>query len=380
MPLSQDDRIAISKKVVSIPKENERIDEAITALDAQVTTLTKEDTGNKNIVEDKNVLINLYQVELGLYDGKLRTSLVEADFTNSSNKVKNNPFFPNDPALTTLPGIADGLWKGLVPYSQTKAIGEKDKGETLGTVAPNEIALIAVVQGFITAANSSATITNGIIWRDFLNDTLIPAIPTNIQDPDATRSTENDAARTDATDTVATIGPSYPSFPTGWQNLVNARLSFINTTRIPQIEGYLGTITQDYSSGAITAKTGLYGERFTFIDARLNLAAGSNSKKIGINNSKKAQQQIKDTNVQTLTGYQAVMTASLFRGPGQWTTKIHVTDPSGFAASDSVYFVADKQQEVAATIVSVSGTLVELDVSVPKKYRDSEYARLYKIL
>lgn len=122
MALSKEDRIAISKKLVKIPRENKTAEEIKVILEEGRIDSQKRDTANKNLQDSKTILINPYQRELTTYDGNVRTELAEQDVQNGADKVFQNFFYPNDPQ-TPLPNISDGVWKNFPPFSGSKAIG-----------------------------------------------------------------------------------------------------------------------------------------------------------------------------------------------------------------------------------------------------------------
>ena len=144
---------------------------------------------------------------------------------------------------------------------------------------------------------------------------------------------------------------------------------------------YLGAINQDFAgSGSIVAATGLFGKRFRIIDMRLNLMAGSLNKLKGLEKGQAAQEELKGSNDSAAIALASVISASGFRAPASNTKTIHVLDGSLFSISDSVYVVANTQEEITATILSISTNTIFLDVKIPKKYRQNDGARLYKVL
>ena len=123
MALTQAQRIEISKKIVDIPRLNAGLDNIKNSLEIQRVKLENEDNGNKSLMDDVTALINLYQSETAKLDGNVRTELTEQDMIDSANKKKQNFFFPNDNLVPT-PSIPDGIWKFLVPFSGSVAIGK----------------------------------------------------------------------------------------------------------------------------------------------------------------------------------------------------------------------------------------------------------------
>lgn len=454
MALTQADRISISKKIVDIPRQDAAADKTKETLAETKAEFTEQDTANQGLVTSQDTLINGYQDELGRYDGLERTELSEQDFQDSVNRVKNNPFFPNDPQLP-LPNLPDGVWVNFIPYALTKATGKKfdesqDSIQKEQDLIDDVLAAVSAVEAFgdvtrstgeecisgscsLPAYNNATDCTNNggtwnpststiqsdaamqaagtdlinavQAWEDFVNGT-IPVIVTT--DTDATRSSENTTSLNDANNVISEIDswqalPDYATHSatdcTAFNNIdvnlldqskfrddsldiikdeLTARQAFI-TTRISQLEGYLGDVVQDLNDGSFTP-TGFYGDRFRFIDLRLNAVGGSLTRLKGLEAGEKAQDQFKQANANAAAAYSSVLEAVAFRSPAVNSTSIHVLDASAFSPGDSVYVVSDTQAEISATIDSIDGNRVILDTPIPEKYRHTELARLYKVL
>jgi hypothetical protein len=160
---------------------------------------------------------------------------------------------------------------------------------------------------------------------------------------------------------------------------IAARTAF-KDTRKTQLNNYLGSVAQDIGTGDVTSSSGFYGTRFKIINLRLNLLAGTLNALVGSEGGISAQEQSKKLNQDAEDVYNEQMAASIFTAPAAGTKIIHVQDASRFAVSDSVYVMADTQSEISATIDAIDGNMVTLSVSVPKKYRQDDNARLYKVL
>lgn len=160
-----------------------------------------------------------------------------------------------------------------------------------------------------------------------------------------------------------------------------ARAMFI-ATRLSELVAptYLGSVTQDLTTGAIQAADGFYGSRFRIIDMRLNLMAGSLNKALGLAKSISAQNELKGSNASATIALADVVSATAFRAPASGSPTIHVLDGSLFTAGDAAYVAANSQDEIAVNIISVSGNTIFLDTKIPKKYRQNDGARLYKEL
>jgi hypothetical protein len=144
---TSDQRIAMSSKIVSIPLENQIVDETLLLMNAQIQKMQDEDSSNKLLGDSKDALINPYQNEAVRYDGNIRTVLTETEYQNSSKKTLGNVFFPNNPQIV-LPSLPDGVYKAIIPFSNTYAVG-KNYNESY-TTTRKESDIISDIQAKIT--------------------------------------------------------------------------------------------------------------------------------------------------------------------------------------------------------------------------------------
>jgi hypothetical protein len=457
MALSQEDRLAISKKIVAIPLQNAASDTITAQIETEKQKAQKEDDANKKLLDDVNVYVHGYQYELERYDGNGRNQLLEQDLVDAANRKLRNFFFPNDPQ-TPLPSLPDGVWKNFIPFSGSKALG-KLYAETYTPITKeqdliNDInAKIAVVESFSnitrsTGQSCNATGTcslpsyttqptcvgNGGMWTagpDFIgNDAAMQTAATNLinaiqtwenfingtfsvvvtTDTEPTRSAQNIASKADITNSISIINTwqALPSFdtthgqttcagfnsynvalldPTKFRaaellpvkNEITARQAFI-TTRMSELNTNLGSIVQDMSNGDLTTATGFYGQRIRIIDTRLNAMGGSLTKLKGLERGQAAQEQAKKANDNAALVYTSVIRATAFRAPATGSPVVHVLDSTGFSPGNAVYIAAENQEEISTTIVSISGNSITLADAIPQKYRQNEFARLYKVL
>ena len=147
MSLSQNDRISISKKVVSIPKLIQNATNIKAILNVNLVPAQNADTANKNLMDYATLLINQYQLEAATLDGNVRTQMVEQNVLDSANHVIGNYFNQNQPQVAT-PGLPSGLWSMFTPYSGNLAIG-KNYAEVY-TTTTKEPDLITAINGYIT--------------------------------------------------------------------------------------------------------------------------------------------------------------------------------------------------------------------------------------
>lgn len=425
--------------------QNATADTISAQIEAEKQKALKEDNANKSLLDNVNVLVHAYQAEYERYDGNGRNQLLEQDLIDAANRKLRNYFFPNDPQ-TPLPSLPDGVWKNFISFSGSKAIG-KSYTEAYSVVTKEQDlinainAQITIIEGLVAATRSSgdeiAVVTNptpppatievkqssttmqnaatAMItavqnWENFLNATYA-LVPTALIDPDASRTTENNASRADITNAISIINtwqayqnfdtvtvtpitaaafnafPASSFFPSKFRatemqplkNEITARQAFI-TTRMTQLSGHLGAIVQDMSNGDLTTATGFYGQRIRIIDTRINAMGGSLTKLKGLERGQAAQDQAKKSNDNAALVYTSVMLATGFRAPATGNSTIHVLSAAGFSIGNTVYICADNQEEIQTTITNIQGNAVTLAVDIPQKYRQNEFARLYKVL
>jgi hypothetical protein len=459
MALTQDERIALSKKIIDIPRENAQADLIKDQINEGLIKAQNQDSANKSLQDDKTSLINGYQLEITRYDGNTRTTVLEQDIIDSANKIKQNAFFPNDLSIP-LPSVADGVWKNFIPFSRGKAIG-KNYLEVYPSVIQKEQDLINIINGYIStmetysgigrSTGQKCTTTSGScslpiyttqptcvagggIWTAgsdvIAADPLIQATATSLvtaindwktfiqatdaviitTDPNSTRQNQNNISKNNISSTVVVINnwSALPNFDTSHgqttcvgfnsydpnllaatkfrsaelqliKNQITNRANFI-VTRISEINVNLGSINQDMSNGSLISASGLYGDRLRIIDLRLNLMSGSLNKVYAIQRGQGAQDELKSSNANALLVYSSVMVASAFKAPSIGSDKIHLESITGLNVGDSVYVVAEDQQEISADILAISGLMVTLNKVIPQKYTRSNRSRLYKIV
>lgn len=164
---------------------------------------------------------------------------------------------------------------------------------------------------------------------------------------------------------------------TALTNALNSRLSFI-TTRLSQLGTNLGSITQDVNNGAITASSGLYGLRYSFLVLRLGALDGSLTQLAGLTVTKNAQESIIESTKTNTATYQTIVPTSAFKADANGTAVIHLLSTDAFSPGDTVFISAEEQPELQRAIKSINNGAVTLNDLVPAKYRASELARMYK--
>lgn len=439
--LTQQQRIELSKKIVSIPKQIQ----AAQLAQQQITTIEIPkaidlDNGNKQIVEQRKPSIDGYQAELQMLDGNGRTVLVEQDFIDASERKLGNLFFYNRQDTPT-PSNPDGTWKNLLPFLLGAGIGrnyqesfnpvqkeqdlidlfnsavasfellhpmERSTGQraiTNPTPPPADL-----IQTYPAAQTGLASITSAINQYVTFLTTQSGLVYT--LDQNVTRQTQSVAAKNYIDNTIKPaleLWLTYNDFNTGHgqttssgfyayntallqptkgnpiqldvlKAAIAARKVFVDSTRIPQLTSYLGTVAQNVSTGEITSQSGLYGERSFGIVLRLNSIGGSLSAIKGLESAVKAQQNIIDSGNLAQQGYNLLIKVGALIAPASNNGIIHIKNASDFSAGDSVFVCGDGQAELSGTVTAVSGTRIDLDFSVPQKYAPSNNSRIYKLV
>jgi hypothetical protein len=284
MPLNKQDRIQLSAKLTNIPDEKKEVDKSIAVISKALTEAEAKDAPNKKIIEEKNILINLYQNEFKLLDGNNRTELNENVFLNSAQRKVPNSFFPNRPGVT-LPSIPSGVWINYTPFSRTHAIGKNENEvyssklskyeektitdinsiinliQTTANIAQRATGKKGETTGFCskTGSTQSECIANGGVWtpgpdifvenpivQDFLNNikTLVQDwedilnnqknILSSISDSNSERTAGNLDAISDINNTISIIN--------SWQSVRD----FDTTTSLPSTISSFNSLTESY--------------------------------------------------------------------------------------------------------------------------------------
>jgi hypothetical protein len=438
MALSQDDRIAISKAFAAAPAEIAQIEANRAQILIARTELEKKDLANKGLVDRVTVLIDPYQVELGLKNGNLHSLLTETVQQDAAKRKIGNFLFPNE-SNVPLPSVPDGAWKFFGPFFGSYGIG-KQKLEVYGLVSPNEQQLITdmnaqiaileaatliqrttgqsctagtpdVVAAYATVQTAMTTlVTKATQWQTNLNSSLTALADIVAVDTNAGRITAKNTEQTSINTALSGIAVwlAYPNFNTshgqttcagfngynaallaptkGYTTQLNAFKTIITnrtsqvTTRIAEVSGYLGTVTQSSITGDITGGSGFYLDRAYAINLRLHAMGGSLSALISADKSIEALNQFKKNKEDAIIVYQGVMTVSLMKAPANGTNTLHLKDVTGLAVGNQVYLITETQPEIPLTIQAINGTMITVDKQISQSYRESELGRVYKLL
>jgi len=439
MALSKDERIAISKKIVSIPIENKNSDNTTKQLEAVLVDAQTKDTSNKGLIERLDPKINSYQNEKEILDGATLLELSEQNIVDAANKKLQNFFFPND-STVPLPSVPDGIWKNFQSFSGTVAIGRKYTEDN--DTQDNEQQAIVDILALIATAESNTDVTR--VTGESCTTEPIPPPPTdtvdddpviqqllvdlkarvdNLQsfhvlqkaaisgnpDTDSGNQVENQTADDDIDNNITpalTTWEAYQDFdPQGGTSCTSFNSIDINTladtklkpamlsalktaiqtrqtfvaTRVSQIAGNLGGVTQA-ANGDINATTGFYGERFRLIELRLNLMNGSLNTVTGLTKAIDAQGQAKKSNENAAIAYSSVISVSSITSKTNGSRYVNVKDASIFSIKDVVYIKAVGKPEIQTSIVGKVGNRLEVAKNITQGYNLENLGRVYKDL
>lgn len=160
---------------------------------------------------------------------------------------------------------------------------------------------------------------------------------------------------------------------------ITARESFL-ITRDGELLVNLGDITQN-TDGSIASQSGLYGDRYTALDLRINLIGGFLSSQFGGELGQRAQSENIDNNNAALALYETNLKVSKFLSAGTETAIIHVKDNTEFNSLDNVFIVSDTQPELSAQVLAkVGANQIILDINISNRYNDVDNSRIVKDL
>ena len=157
-----------------------------------------------------------------------------------------------------------------------------------------------------------------------------------------------------------------------------ARSTFVSS-RITQLQGYFGTLSQNLSTGDVTG-SGLYYERYQFLKLRLNLLGGSLTALKGFERAVTAQDEQKTSIADAKSTYSSVMVCSALAAPANGTKYLTLKSAEGLSVGDSIFIVTDTQEEIVRGIQQIDGNRLLLNQEVSPRYLESDFGRVYKLL
>lgn len=156
MPLSQQDRITFSLKIVSSDTEIKGLNAAKAQLQVEIDKAQALDDANNRLITPITTLINGYQSEFNLIDGNVRSTFTEQDIQDSAAKKLGNFFFPNNVQLS-IPDLAsvNNIWTKMKPFAMAYGVG-KNYSQAYGS-GPSELSMISALIAEINSAISTYT-------------------------------------------------------------------------------------------------------------------------------------------------------------------------------------------------------------------------------
>jgi hypothetical protein len=375
----QADRISFSSYQVLAPSQIKSIQQAQATLTAQIAQSQALDTANDNLFAPVNTLVTQYQNEFNYIDGNTRTTITEQNITDAANRVLNNFFFPNNTQNSVGPLAPNNIWTQTMPFAMCAGIGLPYSGTFPTPSSTGENELITVILAYVSDPGSGVLdpIVNNYI-ATLNNESTALAANT---DTNSGNQAQNTAAANNISNVILPALNSYISSPnfTALQIAVNTRKTFI-TTRISQLGTILGSITQNISNGSITASSGLYGQRYGYMNLRLNALNGSLTILANLQAANNAQNSTISNIQANSTTYYGILPTSGFQSSANGTASVSLINASFVSPGDSVYVTADNQIEMQLAVKAVAGNSVTLSSAVPSKYTTASNVRLYKDL
>jgi hypothetical protein len=297
---------------------------------------------------------------------------------NAGGTCSLGPSYPTQAAcLAAMP--TPGVWTPGPDVISSYAAVQTLKTNLVAAVNAYKTFLLTMVAGIVTNDTNGANQTLNTTAINNINNIIVPAVNTWLAYVDFnTAHSQTTCAGFNAYDSNL-LAPTklHSTQLAALQTAVNTRASFV-ATRTSQVSGFLGTIVQDLATGELSSQTGLYGKRYGFLLLRLHALDGSLSKLKSLQNGKGAQDSIKVNITNTKNTYMSILPTSLLKAPGNATSSITLVDTSFLSAGDTVYLMAEGQEELLRAVKSVSNDTVILNDIVPEKYRAAEKGRLYK--
>lgn len=435
------ERILFSKRIVMADLEVAAIEQSKNSILQQKQEYIKVDNANKNLLTPVNNLIDIYHNELGRYTGIFRLSLTEPIIQNAASLNVGNELFPNDINSTPPSILPKKTWVHVKPFALNRLVGKQyletypatdlnaeihkinDAISTISTITAEPLINRVTGQKCVTTMPGPTytiqTYAGMHTWLNGLKNvvthlqsyvaTTVSAIHTSDTDP--TRAAQASAAVSNANTFLAALSTwmAYPDFNTshgqttcpGFNSYnpallgntklqltplnvltaaLNNRLTFLNTTRVPQIDGYLGSLSQDMNTGEVTG-SGFYLQRYNFLLLRLNRLGGSLFKVKGSDTAINAQIGLQSAAQNDKNTYSTLLRVTTLTAPSNGTNAVVIKDSSGFSVGDSVYLVSDSQDELFAKITAIEpNNRLRLSIDIPPTYFPAEMARIYKVI
>jgi len=270
-------------------------------------------------------------------------------------------------------------------WTPTETIENYPAVQTLGAN------LASAVNSLVTQLNLEVTALNAISDPNstnqaqntaalaYINSTLLPALNTWLAYPTFNPTSGLSTCAAFNSYPASSLAPTqlYSTQLAALSSAINARATFLSTTRTSQLNTVLGTITQNITTGLFSG-SGLYFNRFNFMNLRLNLLTGS----LTILTS---DQQVLSTQTtmianlnQQIATYQSVCPTVLLSASGNGTPVVSLASSVGFNVGDTVYIASNSQPELQFAVKSINGSSMNLSSLLPTKYTTLDQVRIYR--
>ena len=295
----------------------------------------------------------------------------------SAGGTCSNPSYTDQPTCVLNGGIWTPGSDAIISFPEVQTL----KTDLVNTINSLKALLLAEVAIIVTDdADSGRQAQNNAAIND-INNAIIPALDSWLAYADFNTAHGQTTCAGFNSYNANLLAPTklHSTELSALQTALNTRLTF-DSTRLGQLNTYLGTIAQDITTGEITSSSGFYGQRYSFLILRLDTLSGSLIRLQGMNSQVSAQDSLIQDLIDTRNIYETVVRASLFSAPASGTSILHLKDASFLSQGDTVYVMAEGQEELLRAVKSINGNAVTLNDIIPSKYRPNEFGRLYKVL
>lgn len=204
---------------------------------------------------------------------------------------------------------------------------------------------------------------------------------------------DNPAQTTTAKNNIATAQTGYNTWSALSNSGVNGKFidtnlnnyTTIYTTRSGQISGRvsqivtnLGSVTQD-SEGNYSG-SGVYLQRFKCMNYLINSANGAQFQVYTLKSAKSNFENKVANNVDKLATFSNLVRYGAFTADSTGTPTIAIDGANQFAPSDTVLLTGKDLPSIEASVVSISGSNITLNKSIPKEFNKAAKAGIIKAI
>lgn len=376
----------------SVPYETAAINGT---LSAPGTNPNNETTALVNITTNRNFLLNGITGASSASTtttGSLAPGGTSLSVTSSSNFTAGDYIYVSSGSSAGIYQVVSASLdiltiSSVLPSASTLPIGSNVTNTASGYTNSQRNSLSGPYQEIFTNL-TNAIITNITTWQTALSvqiTALNGNTDTNTNNTNALTA-DNSAATTVATwialpNTGSTgsdskfVDANFGSSSALYAEM-GTRQTFI-TTRIPQIVTSLGSVAV---SGNDFTGTGVYLNRYTWLNNRINRVSGSATRYFAAGAGISMLQQLLNSNLSLLAQYNTSFTTKALTANDS-TTIIQVANITGLSQGDVITVVSNTQPELQRAIMQIQGTTqLVLDSGIPNTYLVSDAVRVFKTL